>query len=137
MFYDQLAVGDTAAVEKTISEEDVYLFADIIGDLNPVHVDQSYAETTRFATRIVHGILTASLFSTVFGMHLPGPGSIYVSQTLNFVAPVPVGEAVRASVTVAEKLEKGRVRFDCVATRSDGTVVVTGEAILLPPRPAA
>jgi len=137
MLYDEISVGDAATFEKTISESDVYLFAGITGDLNPAHVNQKYAESTKFKTRIVHGMLTGSLFSTVFGTKLPGAGSIYVSQTLTFVAPVPLGETVTATVTVAEKLPKGRIKFDCKATTPDGTVVVEGEAILLPPRPAA
>lgn len=135
MYYDELTVGDTASFEKTISEADVYGFAGITGDFNPAHVNQRYAEQSKFGTRIAHGMLSASLFSTVFGTQLPGPGAIYVSQSLTFTAPVRIGDTVRAAVTVAEKLEKGRVRFDCVATTQDGTVVVTGEALLLPPRP--
>lgn len=133
-----LTVGDTAHFEKTISEADVYGFAGIVGDFNPAHVNQHYAEQTRFGTRIAHGMLTGSLFSTVFGTVLPGPGAIYLSQSLSFTAPVLLGDTVRATVTVAEVMAKGRVRFDCVATKPDGTVVVTGEAVLLVPRrPAA
>jgi len=134
MNYDELHVGDTASFEKTISEADVYAFAGITGDFNPAHINQRYAESTRFGTRIVHGMLTGSLFSTVLGTQLPGEGSIYVSQTLTFTAPVLLGDTVKATVTVAEKLEKGRVSFDCVATKQDGTVVVRGQAVLLPPR---
>ncbi|MCV2394733.1 MaoC family dehydratase [Actinotalea sp. M2MS4P-6] len=138
MDYEQLAVGDCASFEKTISEADVYGFAGIVGDFNPAHVNQRYAEQTRFGTRIAHGMLSASLFSTVFGTSLPGEGAIYVSQSVRFTAPVFLGDTVKATVTVAEKLEKGRVRFECVATKQDGTVVVDGEAVLLPPRrPAA
>ena len=137
MIYDEISVGDSASFEKTISESDVYLFAGITGDLNPAHVNQRYAEAGKFGARIVHGMLTGSFFSTVFGTKLPGEGAIYVSQTLNFVAPVRIGETVKASVTVAEKLAKGRIKFDCVATTADGTIVVTGEAVLLPPRPTS
>ncbi len=134
MYYDELNVGDCASFEKTISEADVYGFAGIVGDFNPAHVNQRYAEETRFGTRIAHGMLSGSLFSTVFGTSMPGEGAIYVSQTLTFTAPVFFGDTVRATVTVAEKLEKGRVRFGCEAVKQDGTVVVTGEAVLLPPR---
>lgn len=137
MYYDELRVGDSASFEKTISESDVYGFAGIIGDFNPAHVNQRYAEQTRFGGRIAHGMLTGSLFSTVFGTQLPGPGAIYLSQSLAFLAPVMLGETVCATVTVAEKLEKGRVRFECSAAKADGTVVVTGEAVLLAPRPPA
>ena len=135
MYYDEMRVGDSASFEKTISESDVYGFAGIIGDFNPAHVNQRYAEQTRFGGRIAHGMLTGSLFSTVFGTQLPGPGAIYLSQSLAFLAPVMLGETVCATVAVAEKLEKGRVRFECSATKVDGTVVVTGEAVLLPPKP--
>ncbi len=133
---ERLAVGASAAFEKTISEADVYGFAGIVGDLNPAHVNQRYAEQTRFGTRIAHGMLVGSLFSTVFGTALPGPGAIYVSQQLTFTAPVLLGDTVRATVTVAEVLPKGRVRFECTATKQDGTVVVTGEAVLIAPRPS-
>ncbi|PKQ31072.1 MAG: enoyl-CoA hydratase [Actinobacteria bacterium HGW-Actinobacteria-2] len=135
MYYDELNPGDSASFEKTISESDVYGFAGIIGDFNPAHVNQRYAEQTRFGQRIAHGMLSGSLFSTVFGTQLPGPGAIYLSQSLNFLAPVLLGDTICATVTVAEKLEKGRVRFECTATKQDGTVVVTGEAVLLPPKP--
>ena len=134
MYYDELAVGDTASFEKTISESDVYTFAGVVGDFNPAHVNQRYAEGTRFGTRIAHGMLTGSLFSTVFGTRMPGAGAIYVSQNLSFVAPVLLGDTVQATVTVTEKREKGRVAFGCLATKQDGTVVVTGEAVLLVPR---
>ena len=135
--YDQLSVGDTASFEKTISEADVCLFAGITGDFNPAHINQRYAEASKFGVRIAHGMLSGSLFSTVFGTQLPGPGSIYISQTLTFTAPVLLGDTVKATVTVAEKMEKGRVRFDCVATKQDDSVVITGEAVLLPPRASA
>jgi len=134
MYYDELAVGQSASFEKTISEADVYAFAGIIGDLNPAHVNQRYAEGTRFGTRIAHGMLSGSLFSTVFGTKLPGEGAIYLSQSLVFTAPVLLGDTVKATVTVTEMREKGRVAFGCIATKQDGTVVVTGEAVLLPPR---
>jgi len=134
MTYDELNVGDSASFEKTIAETDVYQFAGIIGDFNPAHINARHAEGTKFGKRIAHGMLSGSLFSTVFGTKLPGEGSIYLSQSLNFVAPVFLGDTVKATVTVKEKLEKGRVKFDCVAENQDGTAVVTGEAILLPPR---
>ncbi|MDR0848999.1 MAG: MaoC family dehydratase [Propionibacteriaceae bacterium] len=134
MYYDELNVGDTASFTKTISETDVYSFAGITGDFNPAHINQPYCETTPFKTRIAHGMLSGSLFSTVFGTRIPGEGSIYISQSLNFTAPVLLGDTVTATVTVSEKLEKGRVKFDTVATKQDGTVVIKGEAVLLPPR---
>ncbi|MDR1264784.1 MAG: MaoC family dehydratase [Propionibacteriaceae bacterium] len=134
MYYDELSVGDSASFEKTISETDVHGFAGISGDFNPAHVSQRYAETTRFGRRIAHGMLSGSLFSTVFGTKLPGAGAIYLSQSLNFLAPVFLGDTVTATVTVTEKREKGRVAFACQATNQDDVVVIQGEAVLLPPR---
>ncbi|MDR1514030.1 MAG: MaoC family dehydratase, partial [Propionibacteriaceae bacterium] len=133
MYYDELNVGDSASFEKTISETDVYNFAGVIGDFNPAHINQRYAEGTPFKTRIAHGMLSGSLFSTVFGTKLPGEGAIYLSQSLNFLAPVKLGDTVKATVTVRELREKGRVAFDCVATNQDDTIVIQGEAVLLPP----
>jgi 3-hydroxybutyryl-CoA dehydratase len=137
MYYDEIQLGDSASFEKTISESDVYGFAGIVGDFNPAHVNQRYAAQTRFGERIAHGMLSGSLFSTVFGTQLPGPGAIYLSQSLSFTAPVLLGDTVCATVKVVEKLEKGRLRFECTATKQDGTVVVTGEALLIAPRPPA
>ncbi|GHU67458.1 (R)-specific enoyl-CoA hydratase [Clostridia bacterium] len=134
MTYDEINIGDSASFEKTISETDVYGFAGITGDFNPAHVNQVYAEASKFGKRIAHGMLSGSLFSTVFGTRFPGEGSIYLSQSLNFTAPVFIGDTVKATVTVIEKLEKGRVKFETVATKQDGTVVIRGEALLLPPR---
>lgn len=136
MTYDEISVGDNASFEKTISETDVYQFAGIVGDFNPAHVNQRYAEQTKFGKRIAHGMLSGSFFSTVFASKLPGEGTIYLSQSLAFTAPVFFGDTVKATVTVKEKQEKGRVKFDCTAVNQEGTVVVSGEAILLPPRPA-
>jgi 3-hydroxybutyryl-CoA dehydratase len=135
MTYDELTVGDSAFFEKTISEADVCQFAGIIGDFNPIHVNQQYAEQTKLGRRIAHGMLSGSLFSAVLGTKLPGEGSLYISQTLTFTAPVFFGDTVKATVTVKEKLEKGRVKFDCAAVNQEGTTVVRGEAVLLPPRP--
>lgn len=131
MLYEEIKVGDTASFEKTISKEDVFAFAGVTGDFNPLHIDETHAENTRFGKRIAHGMLTGSLFSTVFGMKLPGEGAIYLSQTLSFLAPVFFGDTIKATAVVKEKLGKGRVKFDCVATNQDGEVVVRGEAVLL------
>ncbi len=107
------------------------------GDKNPVHLDEAYAAKTIFKTRIAHGMLTAGYLSAVFGMELPGPGAIYVSQTLNFRGPVRIGDRVIAKVRVAELFPaKRRARFECVCT-VDGKPVLEGEAILMvPARPA-
>jgi 3-hydroxybutyryl-CoA dehydratase len=110
----------------------------VTGDKNPVHLDPAYAAKTMFKTPIAHGMLTAGYISAVFGMELPGPGAIYVSQTLNFRAPVREGDKVVAKVKVAELISaKKRARFDCVCTVGD-KVVLEGEAILMiPGRPKA
>lgn len=132
--YSQISVGDKAFVEKTISESDVYLFAGITGDLNPAHVNEEAMRKTKFGGRIAHGMLSAGFISAVLGMQLPGPGSIYLSQSLNFMAPVRIGDTVRAEVEVMEKLEKGRIRLKTTCTIQDGTLVAEGEAIVIAPR---
>jgi 3-hydroxybutyryl-CoA dehydratase len=134
MFYSEIRVGDRAFVEKTIGESDVYLFAGITGDLNPAHVNEEAMKSSRFGGRIAHGMLSASLLSAVLGMRLPGPGTIYLSQTLQFKAPVRIGDTVRAEAEVVEKLEKGRVRLRTACSIQDGTVVLEGEATVLAPR---
>lgn len=127
-------LGQSASMTKTITETDVYLFAGITGDLNPAHVNESYAETTRFGRRIAHGMLSAGLISAVLGMQLPGPGSIYMSQTLKFKAPVYLGDTITAAATVTGlDEEKKRITLSTVATNQEGTVVTTGEALLLYP----
>jgi len=132
--YDDISIGDSATFSKTISESDVYLFAGITGDLNPAHVDAVSAGRGMFKQRIAHGMLTGSFISTVLAMQLPGPGSIYVSQTLNFRAPVFFGDTLTARVEAIEKLEQRRwVKFKTTVTNQDGKTVVEGEAVVIPP----
>jgi 3-hydroxybutyryl-CoA dehydratase len=132
---DQLAIGDRATLSKQITEADVLVFATITGDRNPIHLDPAYAIQTRFKERIAHGILTAGLISAVIGTILPGPGNIYVSQTLEFRAPVRLGDTVRAEVEVIEKVpERNRVRLRTICSRQDGTIVIDGEAVVIPRR---
>ncbi|GIW16244.1 MAG: (R)-specific enoyl-CoA hydratase [Tepidiforma sp.] len=132
--YDDISIGDSASFSKTISESDVYLFAGITGDLNPAHVDAVSAARGMFRQRIAHGMLTGSFISTVLAMQLPGPGSIYVSQTLNFRAPVFFGDTLTARVEAIEKLEQRRwVKFKTTVTNQDGKTVVEGEAVVIPP----
>lgn len=132
---DQLKVGDTAAFSKTIGESDVYLFAGITGDFNPAHIDQVSSEKTFFKGRIAHGMLSAGLISAVIGMQLPGPGSIYLSQTLFFKAPVRIGDTVTARAEVIEILAaKNRVRIATTCALQDGKVVLEGEAMVMPPK---
>ncbi|PFG73997.1 MaoC family dehydratase [Tepidiforma thermophila] len=132
--YDDISIGDSATFSKTITESDVYLFAGITGDLNPAHVDAVSAGRGMFKQRIAHGMLTGSFISTVLAMQLPGPGTIYVSQTLNFRAPVFFGDTLTARVEAIEKLEQRRwVKFKTTVTNQDGKTVVEGEAVVIPP----
>jgi 3-hydroxybutyryl-CoA dehydratase len=133
---DELSVGDAAEFAKTISETDVYLFAGITGDLNPAHINQAASEKTFFKGRIAHGMLSAGLISAVIGMQLPGPGSIYMSQSLRFTAPVNIGDTITARAEVTEIMkEKKRVKLSTTCTNQDGTIVLEGEALVMPPRP--
>lgn len=132
---DQLKIGQRASFSKTVSETDVYLFAGITGDFNPAHINQAYAEKTAFKTRIAHGMLCAGFISTVLGCQMPGPGTIYVSQDLNFMAPVAIGDTVTATAEVVEIMtEKKRVRIKTVCTNQNGKKVLKGEALVSPPR---
>lgn len=136
--YEDLELGMEASLTKTVSAADILAFAEITGDWNPVHLDPDFAAKTVFREPIAHGMLTAGYISAVFGSALPGPGAIYVSQTLNFRAPVKVGDEVVAKVKVMELYPaKHRARFDCICTVAEKPVL-TGEAVLLvPARPAA
>jgi 3-hydroxybutyryl-CoA dehydratase len=134
--FDQLEVGDSDRFSKTVTEADIYLFAGVSGDMNPAHIDETYAKGTFFKTRIAHGILSAGFISAVIGTRLPGPGTVYMRQTLNFLAPVRIGDTVTATVEVIEKLkEKKRVRLKTTCFNQDGIQVIDGEAIVSPPRP--
>ena len=136
--FEDLQLGMEATFARSVTENDIVTFAEVTGDKNPVHLDRVYAAKTMFKQPIAHGMLTAGYISAVFGMELPGPGAIYVSQTLNFRAPVRIGDKVIAKVKVAELIPaKKRARFDCACTVGD-KVVLEGEAILMVPgRPAA
>jgi 3-hydroxybutyryl-CoA dehydratase len=134
--FDQLKVGDSDRFSKTITDADVYLFAGVTGDLNPAHIDETYAKGTFFKTRIAHGMLSAGFVSAVIGMRLPGPGTVYMRQTLDFLAPVRIGDTVTATVEVVEKMEdKKRVRLKTTCVNQEGTTVLDGEALVSPPRP--
>ncbi len=131
---DQLAVGDAAEFAKTVSETDVYMYAGITGDFNPAHINEEYASNTFFKTRIAHGMLTAGFISTVIASKLPGPGTIYIRQECNFMAPVPIGDTITARAEVVEIMEK-RVRLKTTCTNQDGKIVMDGEALVSPPKP--
>jgi 3-hydroxybutyryl-CoA dehydratase len=136
-YFEDLELGMEASFAKTVSAADILAFAEITGDWNPVHLDADYAAQTVFREPIAHGMLTAGYISAVFGSEMPGPGAIYVSQTLNFRAPVKIGDKVVAKVRVVELYPaKRRARFDCVC-EVDGKTVLEGEAVLMvPARPA-
>lgn len=130
-----LKVGDSAEVSKTINDEDVRVFAELTGDRNPVHFDEEYAASTRFGRRIAHGMLGASLISAVLGNELPGRGTVYLSQTLRFNAPVFLGDTVTARVVVKHVREdKPVVTLETVCTNERGERVVEGEAVVLVPK---
>ena len=133
-YLEDLAPGMTALYAKTVTDADVVLFAGISGDVNPVHLNQEFADRTMFRGRIAHGMLTASFISTVIGTKLPGPGCIYVSQNLKFKAPVRIGDTVNARVTVTSVDEaRGRISVETTCTVGN-TVVIAGEAVLMVPR---
>ena len=132
---DELKIGQSASYTKTITESDVKLFAELSGDSNPVHLDDDFAKNTIFKGRIAHGMLCGSLISTVLGMYLPGPGSIYLKQELKFMAPVYFGDTLTATCSVKEKVvEKNRVILDCKVTNQNDVVVISGEATIMPPK---
>jgi 3-hydroxybutyryl-CoA dehydratase len=133
---DELKVGDSAELSKTVSETDIYLFAGITGDFNPAHVDEEYARRTFFGTRIAHGLLTAGFISAVLGCRLPGPGAVYMRQELSFLGPVRIGDTITARVEVLEiDREKGRARLLTTCDNQEGKRVLTGEALVSPRRP--
>ena len=130
--FADLKIGDKASMSKTVTEYDVYTFAGVTGDYNPVHIDAEYAKTTMFKERIAHGMLSAGFISAVIGTALPGANSIYMGQELSFKAPVKIGDTVTATVEVIEKIEeKHRVILRTTVTNQDGVVVVDGKATML------
>ena len=137
-YFEDLEPGMEASFQKVVTDADIVSFASVSGDKNPVHLDEAYAARTMFKGRIAHGMLTAGYISAVFGMEMPGPGAIYVSQTLNFTAPVRIGDTVTAKVKLVELIAgKRRARFECQCLVG-GKAVLEGEAVLMvPARPAA
>ena len=138
IFLEDLSIGQSATLTRTVSAEDLVAFAAVTGDDNPVHLDEAYAATTAFKTRIAHGMLSAGYISAVIGTRLPGPGAIYVSQALRFRRPVRIGDTVTTTATVSEiDLERARVGLTTVCTVDD-KAVLEGEAVVMAPRrPAA
>ncbi|MFC4766008.1 MaoC family dehydratase [Effusibacillus consociatus] len=124
--------GQQASFSRTITETDFVQFAGLSGDYNPIHVDQEYAKDTRFGQRIAHGLLTTSLLSRLLRMHLPGPGCIYMGQTLRFVKPVFIGDTLTALAEVIEYFEEKQIlRLKTECRKQDGTLVMEGEATMM------
>src|SRR5687768_17608705 len=131
--FEDLHLGMRETLMKSVMETDVVGFANVSGDENPIHLCDTYASNTRFGQRIAHGLYTASLISAVLGTRLPGAGAVYRSQTLNFHAPVKIGDVVEVVVEVVELVPKGRiVRLQCDA-RVDGKLMLDGEAVVSVP----
>ena len=132
--FDEISIGQTASYTKTIEESDIQLFAAVSGDVNPVHLDADFAATTQFGERIAHGRLTGAFISAALAMELPGPGTIYLGQSLSFRRPVKIGDQITVELEVTEKKEdKKFVTLECTALNQDGKTVVTGTAEVMAP----
>lgn len=127
--YAEISLGQTASYTRQVGEQDLQLFAVVSGDVNPVHLDADFAATTVFGERIAHGMLTGAFISAALAMELPGPGTIYLSQSLRFRLPVKIGDTITVTLEVTEKQDRGRVvTLDCKASNAAGKTVVTGTA---------
>jgi len=132
---DELKVGDAAEFSKTVSEIDIYLYAGVTGDFNPVHINEEYAKNTFFKTRIAHGMLTAGFISAIISNQLPGPGSIYLKQDLNFLAPVYIGDTITARIEIIEVIaKKNRIRLITTCNNQHGVLILSGKAVISPPK---
>ena len=132
--YDELSIGQTASYSRQISAEDIQLFAAVSGDVNPVHLDAGYAATTPFGEPIAHGMLSGALVSAALAMELPGPGSVYIKQSLTFRLPVKIGDTVTIKLEVTEKKDRRRfVTLDCKAYNQDEKLVANGTAEVIAP----
>lgn len=128
-------IGQTASISRTMTETDLVQYAGLSGDYNPIHVDKEYAGNTFFKERISHGLLTASLLSRLLGMHLPGPGSVYISQTLHFEKPVYIGDTITAKAEVVKMDESNRViTLATTCENQYGEVVLRGEGVMKLPK---
>ncbi len=132
---NEIQIGDFEVYERTLTEADVVMFGGVSGDLNPAHFNEKYAKDTMFKGRIVHGMLTASYFSTILGTLLPGPGTIYLGQELRFTKPVRVQDTIKAVATVTEiNKEKNIIKLETIAYNENGDVVIKGCATVMPPK---
>ncbi len=133
--FDEITVGQTAEYRKQITERDIVLFAEVSGDVNPLHLDAEFAAGTDFGERIAHGMITGALISAALALELPGPGTVYLGQSLRFRRPVKIGDEITVQLEVVEKREdKGFVTLDCNAVNQEGKAVVTGTAEVMAPR---
>jgi len=130
----KIKIGQTARTSKQITQTDLTLYAAVTGDFNPVHFDPVYSAQTPFKGPIAHGMIAAGLVSGLMGMNLPGPGTIYLQQTLNFLAPVKVNDVITACVEVVALLERNRVRFKTTCMNQEGVMVLEGEALVIAPK---
>jgi acyl dehydratase len=132
--YDELNVGDTASYSKSLTEQELILFAAVSGDLNPLHLNEEFASATPFKERIAHGMWSGSLISAALATVMPGPGTIYLEQNLKFKQPVKINDSLTVKLTVKSKEPKNRVTLDCVVINQAGEEVVTGEAKVKAPK---
>lgn len=136
MYFDELSVGQYGSFAKTVTETDVGFFTAITGDFNPLHVDIVKAQQSQFSSRIVHGMLNASLLCSVYGMQIPGSGAVHLEQTLSFVAPVRIGDTITAHVQITRLAPRNRVHVRSWCTNQNGEIVIEGTALLrASPRP--
>jgi acyl dehydratase len=131
--YNEIQIGDSAQYQRDCSEADIILMAATSGDENPIHLDEDFAADSQFGGRIAHGIWTGSLVSAAVGLHLPGPGTIYLRQEFNFKRPVMIGDSLTATVTVAEKREKNQVLLDVLVVNQKNKIVLDGTSLVIAP----
>ncbi|NCT41828.1 MAG: bifunctional enoyl-CoA hydratase/phosphate acetyltransferase [Alphaproteobacteria bacterium] len=132
--YDEIEIGDSASLTRTLTKQDIQLFATVTGDMNPAHLDEAYAKTDMFHQIIGHGMWTASMFSVLLGMQLPGPGTLYLDQSLKFLKPVRLGDTITASVKAIKKDDKHKfITFETLCMNDDGEHILEGEALILAP----
>ncbi|MEH6497890.1 MAG: MaoC family dehydratase [Pseudoalteromonas distincta] len=131
--YDEIQVGDKAEVSHTVTERDLILFAEVSGDVNPVHLDEDFAAATPFKGRIAHGMFSGALISAAIACEMPGPGTIYIGQEMSFLRPVRLGDEIRIELEVIEKLPKNRARIATRVFNQDGKQVVDGVATVMVP----
>lgn len=132
--FDEIQIGDSASIQHSLSKRDILLFAIMSGDVNPAHLDEEYAKSDLFHQIVAHGMWGASLISTVLGTRLPGPGTIYLSQSLKFLRPVLLGDQITAQVTVTDKMpEKHHVILDCICFNQRKEEVIRGVAEVIAP----